>query len=163
MRMNLIKFLLCKGYNISSPLDRIKTVHRFWGFPCVRHQGDHFMCFSFKPPNSPLGQYYVSVNIRKVICRSEEHQNLNVLKEQRFLSRLHYSSNADKEECLLIAVIQEARLMEDDPVTSTEIFKASQDRGESRENGVLTLQYYSLIRTHAISAWISQRKSDDRV
>lgn len=51
-----------------------------------------------------------------------------------------------------MAIIQEARLMEDDAVTSTEIFKAKQDRGESQENGVLTLQYYSLILTCAISA-----------
>ena len=41
--------------------------------------------------------------------------------------------------------------MEDDAVTSTEIFKASHDRGESQENGMLTLQY-SLILTCAISA-----------
>ena len=47
---------------------------------------------------------------------------------------------------MLIAVIQQARLMEDDAVTSTEIFKASHDRGESQENGVLTLQYYSSCR-----------------
>lgn len=42
--------------------------------------------------------------------------------------------------------------MEDDAVTSPEIFKASHDRGESLENRVLTLQYYSLILTRAISA-----------
>lgn len=64
------------------------------------------------------------------------------MEQRSSLFTVHFHTTffpADKQEYLLITIIQKGRLMEDDAVISTQAFRASHGRGESQENGVLTL------------------------